>query len=1101
MLRIGRVTVDPASREVHSRDGPISLERRAFEVLLYLIEHRERAVSREELFGRVWPGRVVTDDVLYRAIGMLRSALKIADVGELIRTVHGVGYQFVAPVSTSSDEARFVALLALRKSDDRSLPIPLANEPVAAELEGTRLYQFDSSVATLSAALACVDAGLTGGIGVAVGEIDTGKSDAFEDAYATHLSTALSKIARPNQILVSEAAFELARAHPGQLEAQALSWIAHGRFHLKGFDQSIMVHEVGVSGVAPLCEPLESKAAQKALDDDLILGWRAAGHQPIPNRAHWVLQRCLGQGGFGEAWLAQHEQTRESRVFKFCYRTDRLRSLQREVTLFRLLRETLGQRDDIARILDWNFARVPYYIESEYTSHGDLVQWAESQGGLTNIPFVLRLDLVAQTARALGSAHAVGVLHKDIKPANILVKSSDGRPRAVLADFGIGLVTDPTPLVEHSITQLGMTEALAGNVTTTRTGTRRYMAPEILEGQPPTLQADIYSLGVLLYQVVVGDFGRVLAPGWERDVEDDLLRDDISSLVDRDPEKRPRDARGVANRIERLDVRRAQRMAESERADREARERRRLRVLIPAAAIAGLFALTMGAQNFRVAQQRNLAEAEAARANAVSGFVRNLFDAADPFYQGNRTPSLQGILERGAERIQDELGNEPGVRSDLLTIMGQAFTALGDQTQAQALLRRSIEDARSIADPLAQAAALTQLGASLTQSADYAGAATAYREALTLLGDGGQLPHDRLIADALAGDALRSYREAQLPQATRLIEEALSRLDSHYPSDDSTMQALKALALTFRSEQVDGLNEAVVAEFETLASDIASSNPNHYAYLLVLMNFADYLSKTGDYRTADEVAARATQKAEQLLGDAHPLTAKAYTKRAMTKANLSEYAEAKTLFQRALEVHDKYPDTTPETMEILAFLADLNLLTDDVPNALAHAERAMSIARNFPTAPLVSTTQHRYARALHREGRYEDARRWFQSALEATVEMVGESHWQTALFESDLSVTDAKLGNAVQSVGSASRAVEKLAAALGADHWLVDYARGNLAQVLAASGNAAEALETLQAAYPRLEVSPQTKRAYRELYLKLAAQLGRNDVAERLSNG
>ena len=124
-------------------------------------------------------------------------------------------------------------------------------------------------------------------------------------------------------------------------------------------------------------------------------------------------------------------------MFKFCFEAERLRSLKREVTLFRLMRETLGHRRDIARLLEWDFDEAPYFLESEYGD--DLVRWAERRGGLAAVPLETRLELAAGIADALAAAHSVGVLHKDVKPSNALIShDGDGRPYARLADFGIG---------------------------------------------------------------------------------------------------------------------------------------------------------------------------------------------------------------------------------------------------------------------------------------------------------------------------------------------------------------------------------------------------------------------------------------------------------------------------------------------------------------------------------------------------------------------------------------------------------------------------------------------------------------------------------------
>ena len=196
----------------------------------------------------------------------------------------------------------------------------------------------------------------------------------------------------------------------------------------------------------------------------------------------------------------------------------------------RLIKESLGNRDDICNLLDWNFDSAPFFIESEYTEGVSLKDWMEEQGGVANVPLSTRLELIAQCAGALAAAHSVGVIHKDVKAANILVGSDlAGCPRAVLADFGVGVITDRQLLVDREITIL--TELTLGGKTSSMSGTRLYMAPEILEGKVATTASDIYALGVVLYQVVCGDLTRALAPGWERSVEDDFLREDIAACV------------------------------------------------------------------------------------------------------------------------------------------------------------------------------------------------------------------------------------------------------------------------------------------------------------------------------------------------------------------------------------------------------------------------------------------------------------------------------------------------------------------------------------------------------------------------------------------
>ena len=173
------------------------------------------------------------------------------------------------------------------------------------------------------------------------------------ESLAKPFTARLMALAGGKQTLLSHSVFDVARRAAVGLESDdgELRWVAHGGYLLKGVEDPVDVFEVGVERFAPLTAPPDSEKAKRA-DDGTVLGWRPAPDQEIPRRPEWVVQEKLGEGGFGEVWLAKHRKTADRRVFKFCYESERLKALQREVALFRLLKEDLGDRPDINRILD-----------------------------------------------------------------------------------------------------------------------------------------------------------------------------------------------------------------------------------------------------------------------------------------------------------------------------------------------------------------------------------------------------------------------------------------------------------------------------------------------------------------------------------------------------------------------------------------------------------------------------------------------------------------------------------------------------------------------------------------------------------------------------
>jgi len=352
--------------------------------------------------------------------------------------------------------------------------------------------------------------------------------------------------------------------------------------------------------------------------------WRAIEFDPgdaVPGRLQWRLSRRLDLSLNSEVWLAEHGKTHELRVFKFASNEGRLKGLKREVTVARFLREALGERADFVRVLEWNLESPPYVIESEYGGL-NLSEWAERNQSLAQIPLPLRISIVADVCRAVAAAHVAGVLHKDLKPANILIKSvPDGTWQVKVADFGSAALIDPARLEALGITNLGLTQTASAQ-STLLTGTLMYLAPEVLSGQRAKATADVYSLGVMLYQIITGDFRKPLAPGWEADIENPLLRQDIADSACGDPARRLKTASELADRLTNLDRRRTEREQQAEATRRQqAAEKRRAHILarIPWFLLAAVLLVAVGV-GFRTFRQKSILSAAGVRTVAVLPF-------------------------------------------------------------------------------------------------------------------------------------------------------------------------------------------------------------------------------------------------------------------------------------------------------------------------------------------------------------------------------------------------------------------------------------------------------------------------------------------------
>ncbi|WP_374357903.1 winged helix-turn-helix domain-containing protein, partial [Chitinimonas sp.] len=405
--------------------------------------------------------------------------------------------------------------------------------------------------------------------------------------------------------------------------------------------------------------------------------------QPAPARPGFVLERMIGQTPGGEVWLGRNPKSGALRVYKYAADAGSLGGLKREATLAQLLYEQLGEREDLLRIVDWNFETAPFFLEAEYGGE-NLLSWSQSNEQLQRLSPDDRLQLFLQIAEPVAAAHSVAVIHKDIKPANILIEAQEHGWRIRLADFGSGRLTDEQRLGAISLTGLGA----AGPKTILSDdmrGTAMYIAPEIWRDMPSTERSDLYSLGVLLYQLMIGDLRQPLLPGWERQLGDTLLIEEIRQATDGDPQHRTSSVATLIANLRQLPERHIERQQQIEAQEQALRDRRALareRANRPwLLALIGTLLIGIG---FCLYAYLNLKDSEAALAEqirnvqALNQFMsRDLIGQANPSRTGQTNITVQQAAIRAAKTIDGPASPySPSVHLALHLAMQSNFEAM-----------------------------------------------------------------------------------------------------------------------------------------------------------------------------------------------------------------------------------------------------------------------------------------------------------------------------------------------------------------------------------------------------------------------------------------
>jgi non-specific serine/threonine protein kinase/serine/threonine-protein kinase len=459
------------------------------------------------------------------------------------------------------------------------------------------------------------------------------------------------------------------------------------------------------------------------------------------------LMQRVGEGGMGEVWLA--EQTAPIRrqvalkVIKAGMDTKQV------VARFEAERQALALMDHpaIAKVFDAGETNrgLPFFA-MEYVKGEPITSYCDRHL-LTNRE---RLELFVQVCEGVQHAHQKGVIHRDLKPSNVLVTVQDGSPVPKIIDFGVAKAVAQRLTEKTMFTELGVL-----------VGTPEYMSPEQAEmtGLDIDTRTDVYALGILLYQLLVGalpfDPTDLRKAGLDeirrriRQVDPPRPSTRISTMGvastesaknrRTEPGKLASQLRGDLDWItmKTLEKDRTRRYGSPSelaadigrhlrnepvlagppsavyRAGKFVR-RHRLGVAVAAAGILGLagFAGTMAAQAKRIARERD-------RAERVSEFLVDLFKVSDPGEARGNSITAREVLDRGADHVQEELEKEPEVLASLLQTMGGVYMGLGLYSKAEKLFERcgdirhalfGEEDPQTLQCRQAQAYAILRVG-------------------------------------------------------------------------------------------------------------------------------------------------------------------------------------------------------------------------------------------------------------------------------------------------------------------------------------------------------------------------------------------------------
>jgi eukaryotic-like serine/threonine-protein kinase len=726
------------------------------------------------------------------------------------------------------------------------------------------------------------------------------------------------------------------------------------------------------------------------------------GERPVPGVPQvgvYRLIREVGRGGMGTVFEALRDDDQfEKRVAIKLVRRDI--AGEGLVRRFRQERQILAglEHPNIARLLDGGSAPDgrPYLV-MEFVDGERITAYCATRGlGVRD-----RLRLFQAVCGAIQHAHRHLVVHRDLKPDNILV-TADGVVK--LLDFGVAkLLPDPSVV--------GVRERITA--TAQRPLTPAYASPEQLRGDPVTTASDVYSLGVVLYELLAGrhpfeitghsplELVNVLerepGPPSEAVTEEAAapsgagnrvrLRRALAGDLDRivlkairkEPERRYASVEQFSEDVRRF----MEGLPVLARGDtlgyRTRKFARRHRAAVAAvalvvASLAGGVAVA-SSQARRAGIERDRAEVEARKAERISGFLAEMLRSPDPWVEGLEL-RVADLLPAAAARAATEFAAEPEVLAAIQTAIGKTYAGLGAFDQADSLLGSALRIRRGLLalPPNLLAASLADYAGLLMYRGDLEGAGPLLREALATFRP--LTGRDSIQLAELRGAMGRLFQaQGDLAGAAREHEAALSARRSLLGLDHPDVAASLNDLSVVRSHQGD-YAAAEMLQRKALEVQRRARGPDHPDLGSALYNLAFVVLEQGKLESADSFFSAALEVRVRVLGPDHPDVAWTRYGYATLLQDRGDHAGAETHARQVLALRGRtLPDEHPMVAASLQILG-LSLAAQARPAEAEEALRA-SLALREAALPaghwLVATAESLLGGHLCDHGRLDEA--------------------------------------------------------------------------------------------------------------------------------